>query len=120
MTMRVGVILRGFVAGALASALIAITLALIDFNTVLSTTAISLSLWLGTIVVAGISGWAAGRAADQAAWIHGTLAALSVYLAGKVIAENLHMGSGNHLWIGLGVSLVAGMLGGIWAAGSQY
>ncbi len=118
--MSVGVILRGFVAGAVASAVIALTLALIDFNTVLSTTLIGVALWLGTVLVAGLSGWVAGRGAEQSAWIHGILAALSVYLVGKVIAENLGMSSGNHLWVGLGVTLVVGMLTGVWGAAAQY
>jgi hydroxylaminobenzene mutase len=48
------------------------------------------------------------------------LAALSVYLVGKVIAENLGMSSGNHLWVGLGVTLVVGMLTGVWGAAAQY
>jgi hydroxylaminobenzene mutase len=118
--MNVGVILRGFVAGALASAVFALILAIIDFNMVLSTITVSVALWLGTIVVASISGWVAGRGAEQSAWIHGIMAALSVYLVGKVIAENLRMGDGMHLWMGLGITLVAGMLGGVWGASTQY
>lgn len=118
--MSVAVILRGFIAGALASALIAVILALIDFNTVLNGMVISVALWLGTLAVSAISGWVAGRAAQQAAWIHGLLAAITVFLVGKVISENLHMGTGNHLWIGLSVSVIAGMLGGMWGANAQY
>ncbi|WP_053959056.1 TIGR04086 family membrane protein [Sulfobacillus thermosulfidooxidans] len=118
--MSVSVILRGFMAGALAAALIAFILALIDFNTVLSSGIVSVALWTGTLMVSAISGWVAGRGADQAGWIHGMLASLTVFLVGKVIAENLHMGAGNHLWIGMAVSMIVGMIGGMWGANTQY
>jgi len=107
-------------AGFVAAALVAFILALVDYNTTLAGSVLSILLWAALLVVTGISGWVAGRGAEHAGWIHGSLAALTLFLVGKVIGENVHVGQGGPLWVGLVAALIAGMIGGMWGYSMQY
>lgn len=118
--MSVGVILRGVLAGVLAAAVLAFVLALVDYNTALAGSVLSALLWAGILLVAGVSGWVAGRGAEHAGWIHGSLAAVTLFLVGKAVGENMHLGSSSHLWLGLTVAVITGMIGGMWGASTQY
>ncbi len=118
--MSVKVILRGVVAGTLAAAILAFIMAAVDYNTTLAASVLGMMIWAGLLAVAAITGWVAGRGADRAGWIHGSLAAVTLYLIGNLAGESFHLGSSQHLWLGIAVVLITGMIGGMWGASTQY
>ncbi|MCY0880284.1 MAG: TIGR04086 family membrane protein [Firmicutes bacterium] len=114
-TLKVSVraVLEGALIGLGVAFVLALAVAILDYQFALTSRIETIFIWLGAAVTALTAGWAAGRLADVAGWFHGTLAAITLNLVATVIGETLHANPGSHLWTGLGMAALAGLVGGM-------
>lgn len=117
--MSVRAVLEGTLIGLAMAFVLAMILALVDYQFVTSATVQSGAIWVGAGMTALAAGWAGGRLADQAAWVHGALAAVTLNLVATVIGETVHVNNVTHLWVGLGLAAAVGMAGGLVGAAFQ-
>lgn len=106
-------VLEGALIGLGVAFVLALALAMADYQLALTSTVQSVLIWIGAGVTALAAGWAGGRLAEVGSWLHGALAAVTLNLVSTVIAETLHVSNVTHLWTGLALAVLAGMVGGI-------
>lgn len=111
--MSVRAVVEGALIGLAVALVLAFAVAIMDYQVALSTEVQSIVIWIGAGATALGAGWGAGRTADMAGWLNGALAAITLNLVAAVVAETLHVGNVTHLWTGLGLALVIGMIGGM-------
>lgn len=112
-------ILEGSLIGLGIAFLLALILAMVDYQFALPGRATTLFIWIGAVLTALGAGWVSGRLAEHASWFHGALAAVTLNLVSTVIGETLQVGNATHLWSGLGVAMLSGMVGGVIGSLSQ-
>lgn len=117
--MSVRAVLEGALVGLGVAFILALALAVVDYQTEITPGAQSGLIWAGAIVTALAAGWGGGRIADRAFWLHGALAAITLNLVATVTSQAFNLGAATHLWAGLGVALIGGLVGGIVGAASQ-
>lgn len=110
--MSVRAILEGALIGLGVAFVLALAVAILDYQLALTSRVETVLIWTGAALTAFMAGWAAGRLAEVAGWFHGVLAAITLNLVATVVGETLHANPGNHLWLGLGLAAVAGLVGG--------
>ncbi len=118
--MNIRAILEGSLMGLAVAIALALLLALVDYQMTLTVVVQNGLIWVGAGVTALAAGWGAGRIAEAGGWLHGALSAITLNLVATVVAETVHAGNVTHLWTGLGLALVVGLLGGMLGAASQY
>jgi hydroxylaminobenzene mutase len=112
-------VLEGALIGLGVAFLLALGMAIVDYQLEIAPSAQSGLIWAGAIVTTVAAGWGGGRIAQRVSWLHGALAAITLNLVATVTSESLHIGSATHLWAGLGLAVVGGVTGGIVGAASQ-
>lgn len=117
--MKVRAVLEGALVGLGMAFVLAVILALVDYQLAVSPSVENGLIWTGAVLTALAAGWAGGRLADSLAWCHGALAAITLNLVATVTAETLHINNVTHLWVGLGVATLAGLVGGLIGAATQ-
>lgn len=111
--MSVRAVLEGALIGLGMAFVLAMALALIDYQLVLPAAAQTTVIWIGAGATALAAGWAGGRLAETASWFHGALAAVTLNLVSTVVAETLHVGNVTSLWTGLALAVGLGLAGGL-------
>jgi hydroxylaminobenzene mutase len=117
--MSVRAVLEGALIGLGAAFVLAVILALVDYQVAVSPGVETGLIWTGAAITALAAGWAGGRLAGSVSWFHGALAAVTLNLVATVIAETLHINNVTHLWLGLAVAALAGLAGGLMGAATQ-
>lgn len=117
--MSIRAILQGALMGLSVALGLALILALLDYQLALNSNVQNILIWIGAGMTALAAGWGAGRTAEMGSWFHGALAAVTLNLVSTVVAETIHVGNVTHLWAGLMVALVVGVLGGLVGAATQ-
>lgn len=118
--MNMRAILGGALIGLLGALVLAIIVSVIDYQVSLGSQAVHVLIWVGAGLTSLTAGWAAGHLSDGSGWLHGILAAITLNLVASVVSETIHFGSPIQLWTGLGCALLAGLVGGVVGAASQY
>lgn len=117
--MSVRAVLEGALIGLGVAFVLALGLAIVDYQLELRQPMQSLVIWGAAAVTVLAAGWGAGKMADRASWFHGALAAVTLNLVAAGVSESMHIGNVTHLWAGLGLALAGGLLGGMVGAATQ-
>ncbi len=117
--MSIRAILEGALIGLGVAFILALAVAMADYQLALPGTVQSILIWIGAGATALGAGWGAGRLAETGSWFHGALAAVTLNLVATVIGETLNVGNVTHLWAGLGLAAMAGLAGGMLGAAMQ-
>lgn len=118
--MGVKAIFQGAMVGVAVALIMAMLLAIVDYHSQLPGRWYTVMIWVGSAITSGAAGYMAGLKAEAAGWFHGFLAAATLNLVATAMAETLGRSGIHHFWMGLGVSVAAGMVGGLIGAGNQY
>jgi hydroxylaminobenzene mutase len=111
--MSVRAVLEGALIGLGMAFILAVILALIDYQWAIPAGIQRGAIWAGAGITAGVCGIAGGRLAATASWFHGALAAVTLNLVATVVAETAHVTSVTHVWAGLGLAAGVGLVGGL-------
>lgn len=115
--MSVRAVLQGALIGLGFAFVMAMLVALIDYQFIVPGSIETGVVWVGAGLTALVAGLAGGRLAERAGWFHGALAAVTLNLVATVAGETIKSHGVTHLWLGLGVTFAVGLTGGI--MGSQ-
>lgn len=117
--MSVRAVLQGALIGLGCAFVMAMVVALVDYQFLVPRSIEVGVVWAGAGLTAFTAGWAGGRLADRAGWFHGALAAITLNLVATVIGETIKNNAVNHLWLGLGLAFAVGLAGGLMGSALQ-
>ncbi|MDA8193339.1 MAG: TIGR04086 family membrane protein [Thermaerobacter sp.] len=114
--MNLKAILGGAIAGLALALALAIGLAFLEFQVSPPPQVMVWLTWLASMTASFVAGMVAGRVTDAGGWLHGLLSGLTLNLVASVLAEIFRVGNPPHIWMGLGVAISAGFVGGMWGS----
>lgn len=117
--MSVRAVLEGSLIGLGTAFILAIILALVNYQFAVPSGYESSLIWVGAGLTSVVAGWAGGRLSENLSWFHGAFAAVTLNLVSTVIAETIHVQNVTHLWTGLGLATLAGVVGGVVGAATE-